>query len=388
MGALGPAMIFVSLLLAEVLLGIVVLAYAARCVGVIVEGTAAGNDEVEWPDEPMFDWLGRAAHLLFLLALVLVPGALVGRLLVRLDVGLPPRLAFLPTLALFWVLFPIAVLSSFSALSPWVVVRRALLVGLARVFPATAAFYLVTAILLAGLGALGFFTFAGGGALLILVLAPAVSAAVFIYARLLGRLGGALGRLEREVQAEEADGGAAQAAAPTKRAPKKRRPVRGVKTTDPWAVPDEEPTPSASSPQVEGYDIASDEAVPKPVRSRKARKKKPREEGYALSPEPPPPRPREVPLDGCPPVGAETEPSMEAPASDKRTTRRGVRADRSTRHLGSRELPRPPAHPFLEGVYTFPWYSKSLPPWLLLSLGLLAMGGILLVLLSLWPSLQ
>src|SRR5947209_9955741 len=130
MAALGPAMIFVCLLLAEVLVGACVLTYAARCFGVIVEGTAAGNDEVDWPDEPMFDWLGRAAHLLFLLALVLVPGAVVGRLLIRLQVGVPPGLAFLPTLVLFWVLFPITVLSSYSATSRWVVFRPALLGGL------------------------------------------------------------------------------------------------------------------------------------------------------------------------------------------------------------------------------------------------------------------
>jgi hypothetical protein len=39
----------------------------------------------------------------------------------------------------------------------------------------------------------------------------------------------------------------------------------------------------------------------------------------------------------------------------------------------------PPAHPFLEGPYTFPWYGRSVGGWLAVSAGLLAMGGLLQV---------
>jgi hypothetical protein len=359
MGQLGPAMIFVSLLLAEVMLGICVLGYAARCFGVIVEGTAAGNDEVRWPDEPMFDWLGRAAHLLFLVAVVLAPGAVVGRVLVRLNLGVPPALSVLPSAVLFWLLFPIVLLSSYSAASRWSVLRPALLGGLTRVFPTTLAFYALTALLLSVLGALAFATFAAGVVLLTPVLAAGAAAGVFVYARLLGRLGLVLGQLEG---LEPPDAAPTRAPGPPQETPRKRR-KRRIKVVDPWAVPDYDAGPPPSLP-VEGYGVAAEGTAGKPAEPPPERqpKKKPRVKGYTVSNEAPPPPPKEAPLDGYLPVGDEG----------------GERA----------ASVRPPAHPFLEGVYTFPWYGESVLAWLMVALGLLAMGGLLQVLIALWGQLH
>jgi hypothetical protein len=39
------------------------------------------------------------------------------------------------------------------------------------------------------------------------------------------------------------------------------------------------------------------------------------------------------------------------------------------------ELP-PPPHPFFSGIYTFPFYSLSIPHWITLSLALVVEGGI------------
>ena len=44
-----------------------------------------------------------------------------------------------------------------------------------------------------------------------------------------------------------------------------------------------------------------------------------------------------------------------------------------------------PAHPLLEGVYTFPWYARSLKAWVFLTLGGLGMGVMALALIALWP---
>src|SRR5690349_10204694 len=151
MGALGPAMMFVCLLLVEGLVGAALLVYAARCFGVIVEATAAGQEEVAWPDEPMMDWLGRAVHLCWLVAFWLVPVALLLRVVSRFQPEAPAALLLLPPVLLFWLLFPVGVLSSMRAQSRWVFFRPALVGGLFRVFPATAAFYGVTALLLVGL---------------------------------------------------------------------------------------------------------------------------------------------------------------------------------------------------------------------------------------------
>src|SRR5438270_764422 len=67
-------MLFLFLLAGSALVGAFVLAYAAHCVVVVVEGTAAGHDRVVWPDEPLADWvlgavrlLGRLAWLIHLL---------------------------------------------------------------------------------------------------------------------------------------------------------------------------------------------------------------------------------------------------------------------------------------------------------------------------------
>jgi hypothetical protein len=374
MGALGPAMIFISLLLLEGLVGVVVLTFAARCFGVIVEQTAAGSDEVAWPDEPMVDWLGRALHLLWLVAFWLVPVALLLRLLRHLAPNGSPALFFLPPVVLFWLLFPVSLLSSYSAVSRWVVFRPAVLAGLFRVFPATATFYLLTAVLLGGLGALGYVTYARNWALLIPVVAAATATGLFVYARLLGRLGGQLRELEPSEPAEPPPS--------TQRPPpprKKRRPVRGVKSVDPWAVPKKEEPPEAPNLKEEGYGLASTDA-PSPAPEPEAkRQKKPRPRAYGLSPEEPPRPPAETPLDGYLPVGEEPEPVR---GGDERNAAQSATPGRRRELPPRAEPPRPPAHPFTEGIYTFPWYPTSVRAWLAVAGGLLAMGGILQALLS------
>src|SRR5262249_46404305 len=145
---------------------------------------------------------------------------------------------------------------------------------------------------------------ASGWFLLIPLVAPAAAAGLFIYARLLGRLGWVLGQIE--APAEQEPKRPAQPRPRPKRPPRPRRPVRGVKTTDPWAAPaPEEVAPPEPTPSVEAYGVASDEP-PRPTakpRAKGKRKKLEREEGYALSGEELPPRPKEAPLDGSLPIG-------------------------------------------------------------------------------------
>jgi hypothetical protein len=368
MSALGPAMIFMCLVVLETLVGIVVLSFAARCFGVVVEQTAAGADAVTWPDEPMQDWLGRAVHLVWLVAFWLAPVALLLRLLRVLIPGGSPIVFFLPPVVLFWLLFPVSVLSSFSAVSRWVVFRPAVLRGLFRLFPATAAFYLLSALLVGGLGGLAFLAFVQGWALLIPLLAVVAATGLFIYARLLGRLGGQLHELEPPEPEEPAPTPERPPARPRPR--NKRRPVRGVKTVDPWAVPEEEEEPPEPKPKEEVYGVASTD-VPPPEPKRQ---KRPRPRPYAVSSEEPPPPPAEVPLDGYPAVGEESSPARQR---EEAKTNLPAAPGRGREPPPRPERPKPPAHPFLEGVYTFPWYPTSAKAWLALTGGLLAMGGIL-----------
>ena len=54
-------------------------AYAAHCVMVVVQGTAAERDEITWPSELMTDWLREAMTLVALVAIWLVPAGLLSR---------------------------------------------------------------------------------------------------------------------------------------------------------------------------------------------------------------------------------------------------------------------------------------------------------------------
>ncbi len=357
MGALGPAMMFICLLVLDGLLGAALACFAARCFGTIVELTAAGEDHVRWPDEPLVDWLGRALHLLWLVAFWLAPVGVLLRILARVYPEGIPTAWFLLPVALFWLLFPVSVLSSLSAQSRWVFFRPAMVVGLARVFPATVTFYAVTALLVGACAALVTFTLESGWLLLGPVAAAAVGTTLFVYARLLGRLAYLLGRLEVRGRPPAPE----RKRPPAKRPGGKRSRKRGVEVTDPWAVP-KRPRKRAEPPPklpVEGYGVAPEDVPPPPA--EEARPKKRRVKAYELAAEEPPPLPAEPPLDGYRPVGRDAEQEKED---------------------------RPPAHPFLNGVYTFPFYDTSAPYWLGLSGGLVAFGLVFQALLVFWGQLQ
>src|SRR6202035_2888488 len=51
-----------KLLVAGVIVGTYVAAYAANCFLTVAEGTAAGNDKIHWPDEPFIDWLWKFVY--------------------------------------------------------------------------------------------------------------------------------------------------------------------------------------------------------------------------------------------------------------------------------------------------------------------------------------
>src|SRR5207237_4957071 len=82
-GAAGGALIFFMLLVGAVIVAAYVLAYAAHVFLVVVDGTATGFRDLDWPDEPYVDWLWKGAYLFWLVALWLVPLVFVGRWLFR-----------------------------------------------------------------------------------------------------------------------------------------------------------------------------------------------------------------------------------------------------------------------------------------------------------------
>src|SRR5262245_23647308 len=233
MGAAGAVIIFVVLLAGFTMFLAVVFAYAAHCYLVVVQETAAGNDRVRWPKDPLHDRLGDAFYLAGFLALCLAPAGIASRAL-RHD-WLPDAGALrllLLAVPLLWLGFPVALLSSLSASSRWVPLRPVILGRMLILAPSTLGFYLSTAVLLALAAALSYLAVFTPRAWLLLVAAPVGAAVLLIHARLLGRLA-------RLVQKLGPVRGSAPARSPSAPSPKKgrRAPTRGVEAHDPWAAP-------------------------------------------------------------------------------------------------------------------------------------------------------
>src|ERR1700741_2324359 len=105
----GPcaAISFVILLLAVTVLGAYLVAYAAHVFVTIAQQTAGGLDEVSWPKDPWYDWIGKALHLLWLGAFWLVPLGFLLRVIGPESLAASAALYVGVPAVLFWLLFPI-----------------------------------------------------------------------------------------------------------------------------------------------------------------------------------------------------------------------------------------------------------------------------------------
>src|ERR671936_2922622 len=72
-GNAGAALLFFMYLVGMTIIGLYVAAYAAHSFLTAVEDTAAGNDEVRWPHDPLVDWAWKLFYLVWLAAVWLVP---------------------------------------------------------------------------------------------------------------------------------------------------------------------------------------------------------------------------------------------------------------------------------------------------------------------------
>jgi hypothetical protein len=354
-GDAGSAIQFVILLVIATIFGAYVLFQTAYVFVTIAQQTADGRDEVDWPKEFWFDRIGKALHLVWLVAFWLVPLGFLLRVIGPLPPAATASLRVGVPAALFCLLFPITLLSSFSASSPWVLLRWEALGRMARRPSVTFRFYLATAPLCALGGAALYVTLEHR----IFYALPVLATVVFLYGRLVGRYARVLGEV-RPRPAKKADKEVRRAARGAEvedpwgtpeegkkkdrpREKKKKKPA--AQAHDPWAVPEQVAGDTESAePAVTGYGIAEDQPAP----TRKDAQKPPRVKGYGVSAEEPPSRPKEVPLDGAPPVELKTI-------------------------LAEREKPLPD-RPLVDGVFTFPWYGSNLGMWGLLTLLLLGWG--------------
>jgi hypothetical protein len=222
MGNAGAVIIYVMCVAASCIIGLYVAMYAARCLLVIVDQTAGGNNELTWPDEPMQDWFGQGLHLIWLLIFSFVPAWALGQLLAYVAPQTAPW-QWLLFLAAVWLIFPICLLSNLTGHGRWTVLHPKLLRGLVYDIGATLLFFLLSGLILAGTGFLIHWTLNGGGWNLVLLTPVVVAFAWFIYARLLGRIAHLIGnRVWPEGKARK------------KAAPKSP----ATNPNDPWAVPE------------------------------------------------------------------------------------------------------------------------------------------------------
>jgi hypothetical protein len=371
-------MMFMVATVGQIIVGLYVLGYAAHCFLVILEDTAAGNDEVVWPDVPLTDWLGKIIYLTCLAAFWFIPAWLL------LDLVAPAALGWFPgvpvgvlVVGIVWLVFPVSLFSSLSASPRWVVFRLEALRRLLHHLPALLVVYCVTGVLLAGWAFLSYVTFAKYLFLLPVVacLGPAV---LFIDARLLGRLAWLANfrtperHPEEEAPAEKPISSEDPWADPQPAKPKKKKKGSRKKSStayDPWAVPEEEPPREKERPvslPVEGYGLAEEEAPPAPRPASSPRQSE--EETLGLQPLPPES-----------PAAKDEEPKPEPLADLTRVS------EYEAALAGGGKEPEPPPFPLWSGVYNFPWYPRCVGPWLWLVFGLLVMGLLLKLQMEFWP---
>lgn len=186
--------------------------HPAACFLRVVEETAAGIDEVGWPKDPWYEYLGNCLHLLWLIAFCLAIAFLA---LALAAVALPLTRAWWWSLALTlaWLLFPIVLLSTLAGGAWWTLFDLRVLAGLARK-PIVASFLYVNGLLIyVPCVVLGYFTILEFNWFLVPLIGFVWPTALLSYARVLGRTGFVLthegkkksGKKKRKKATEEDD---------------------------------------------------------------------------------------------------------------------------------------------------------------------------------------
>jgi hypothetical protein len=335
-GAAGSAIMFFSLLILAIVAGSYLFAYASHCLLVVIEQTATGNDEVVWPDEPYLDWMWRGAFIAWQLLFWLVPIGIALKTAFRDIVAQDPALGVLLAGVALWLFLPIGLLSAMLGGSRWVVLH----VQALRVFtrrPATTFAFYTSSFLVVAVGVLPWYLAIHFSTWLAPVASLIGAAAFLIYARLLGRLLWI-----------------ATPAGIGKKRPKKRR--EGGEALPPLIMP--RPLRRAEAPG-EGYDLAAEEDMPAAADSEQQDEDRERD-GYDLADDP---------------YGEEKK--QKDFARDLIEPAR-LRVAAASFRLTNPQTPRS----LTAGVYSFPFYDRSLSPWLRLTLWGTVVGVTICLLLS------
>jgi DNA-directed RNA polymerase subunit RPC12/RpoP len=170
--------------LAVLWLSIWTFSYAAHCMVAILEDTSAGADEIlSWPESDWRDWMWRFLQMLYLASVAIAVGFGISQL-----AGL-----WLEQTGVIWaggvfVIFPILLLSSVDAGSPFIPLSKRVRRSLFRCTGGWLTMYLLSGLMWAAAIGICYALWELQPFLLPIVGGPVLAAVLLVYARLLGRL--------------------------------------------------------------------------------------------------------------------------------------------------------------------------------------------------------
>jgi hypothetical protein len=351
------AFLFIPLLAALWAIGFVLSLFAAHYFLTVLESSAAGNDKIVWPEEPLIDWFWKAFYLAFLGGVWITPMIVVGRV-----VSADPWVQMVFAAFSFWLFFPIGLISSQSAESIWIPFWPGVFNRLSQRMPAVIAFYLLSIpIAVAFLGSFHLILRADVSFEWAVILAPLSAAGFLVYARTLGRLGFVLS-FTRGAGNERIKGG---------RKKKKERPKIGDHSEQPiQAQPSElPPVETPFEGPITGYNVVFDD--------------RPRVDEA--------PKPSLLTLDDegdGQPLQLEPDRIDEGNRARERTNKpplpepdpEEMAAWEKTRSL------KEPKQPYDAKLLTFLLEQRSMSAWIILGFGLALIGGMIRVLRELKPA--
>lgn len=338
-GDFGSALMMVLAVAGLALFGGYTFSYASHVFAVISEGTASGQDEITWPDEPLVDRLGKAAIMGWVFLVCASMPFIIGRTFAGQGIG-----AWIFTLTGFGIVFPIVMLSVRSSNSLFGIINPAVLARLAKRPEYWACYYLAIAPVLAVLGLSAWAAFRFNW-LVLIGAALFCSACLLIASRLIGRLALLVGRIPM-ARREKSDGSEAPpfdlgevahtAAARSHGGQRRTRTTYGMRGSN-------APEPTSASPTPSLKRIWVEEGADDP---------------YALADAANPPTVPELPREFAQPSEYEMKLALRS------------------------RPPAPPKHPWLESTYTFPFNPSNWGPLLTLIIGLSISAGFARMLVS------
>jgi hypothetical protein len=280
------AFIFVPLLALTAIAFFFLWVYLSHVIVVIVEDTAAGNRELHWSDDPFTDWVWQGGYLAWVIGVWCTPALIVARIFTRAihveghfagaeisEQQVRWAVSLVAAMFVFWIFFPVSLLSTMSAESRWTVLHAGLFNRLARNPAAVLIYYLITGLLLVICVPLLLAMLFLGEPFSLILGALGLSAGIVLMSRLLGRLANCARLTEIRPRRKRAK-------------TRVRREVRRrVEVADPWEVPEDAPEfpepppprfvqpsemPGVQTPyegEVVGYDVRFDDGpvAPRPA---------------------------------------------------------------------------------------------------------------------------